>query len=119
MANKRTAKKQEKKAAEKIKKSADIKNKSALTKTSEKSEKNVTKKSVRKTASRKTMKQKLFVQYLGKEIDMDELAKEAKSRWSETGRLIGEIETMEIYVKPEDNAAYVVINGEHRTEISL
>ena len=116
MANKRTAKKQEKKAAEKIKKSADIKNKSALTKTSEK---NVTKKSVRKTASRKTMKQKLFVQYLGKEIDMDELAKEAKSRWSETGRLIGEIETMEIYVKPEDNAAYVVINGEHRTEISL
>ena len=34
-----------------------------------------------------------------------------KKAWTKSGRRIGEIKTMTLYVKPEENAVYYVING--------
>lgn len=34
-----------------------------------------------------------------------------KKAWTKSGRRIGEIKTMTLYAKPEENAVYYVING--------
>ena len=74
----------------------------------------------KKTAARKTAapkkeavkaKSRVFVQYLGKEISTDALAAEAKKAFVAAGHKEEEIETIDIYVKPEENAAYYAVNG--------
>ena len=60
---------------------------------------------VRKRAAKKA-EVKLYVQYQGVERSQEELVEAVKAAW--TGAAI---ETLELYVKPEDGAVYYVING--------
>lgn len=49
---------------------------------------------------------KLYVQYMGKQISQEEAVAAVKAAWT------GEpIQTLELYVKPEDGAVYYVVNG--------
>ena len=61
--------------------------------------------------AKKEAKSRVFVQYLGKEISTDALAAEAKKAFVAAGHKEEEIETIDIYVKPEENAAYYAVNG--------
>ena len=65
----------------------------------------------RKTAAKKEVKAQVFVQYLGKEISADSLVEEAKKAFVAAGHKESEIETISVYVKPEENAAYYAVNG--------
>ena len=47
----------------------------------------------------------LTVQYLGKEMTQQAMVEAVKAQVQE------EIKTLELYVKPEDNAVYYVVNG--------
>ena len=47
------------------------------------------------------------LQYAGKELSVDALAETAKSAW--TGDAIKELT---LYIKPEENRVYCVVNGE-------
>ena len=49
---------------------------------------------------------KLYVQYQGVERSQEEIVEAVKAAW--TGAAI---ETLELYVKPEDGAVYYVVNG--------
>ena len=60
---------------------------------------------VRKRAAKKA-EVKLYVQYQGKQMSQEEMVEAVKAAW--TGAAI---ETLELYVKPEDGAVYYVING--------
>ena len=60
---------------------------------------------VRKRAAKKA-EVKLYVQYQGVERSQEEIVEAVKAAW--TGAAI---ETLELYVKPEDGAVYYVING--------
>ena len=64
-----------------------------------------------KTAAKKEVKAQVFVQYLGKEISADSLVEEAKKAFVAAGHKESEIETISVYVKPEENAAYYAVNG--------
>ncbi len=82
--------------------------------------KKVEKKTEKKTAEKKTttttkaasIKSSMVLQVLGKEISEKELVAQIKKAWtSQFKGKIKDIKTIDIYVKPEDNRAYFVING--------
>ena len=69
------------------------------------------KKAVKKAAPKKEMKTSVVVEYKGKQVEEKEMIAAVKKAWTKSGRRIGEIKTMTLYVKPEENAVYYVING--------
>lgn len=76
---------------------------------------------VKKAPAKKTaVKETVYLQYLGKEIDKDEVIKKVKEVWTKTLKnKISDISTITIYLKPEENAAYYVVNGEVTGSLEL
>lgn len=53
----------------------------------------------------------IILEYCGRQVTENTMIAGAKKVWADAGRTEA-IETMELYVKPEDGAVYCVINGE-------
>ena len=77
------------------------------------------KKTTTKTAAKTTAAKKaepvteVSVQYWGKEIHTSEVADRIKKIWTEDmGKKASELKDLKIYIKPEDNGAHYVINGD-------
>ena len=77
------------------------------------------KKTTTKTAAKTTAAKKaepvteVYVQYWGKEIHTSEVADRIKKIWTEDmGKKASELKVLKIYIKPEDNGAHYVINGD-------
>lgn len=77
------------------------------------------KKTTTKTAAKTTAAKKaepvteVYVQYWGKEIHTSEVADRIKKIWTEDmGKKTSELKDLKIYIKPEDNGAHYVINGD-------
>ena len=69
------------------------------------------KKSVKRAATKTTTT--VTLQFGGKEIDTDALVKTAKDIWRyDMGRKMADLKNVDIYVKPEENRAYYVLNDE-------
>ncbi len=69
---------------------------------------------VRKRAAAKKTEVKLYVQYQGKQISQEEAVEAVKAAWN------GEaIQTLELYVKPEDGAIYYVVNGTESGKVAF
>lgn len=67
----------------------------------------------RKSTVKKEVKETVFVQYAGQEYDINEIRAAVKKAWTEeTGKKESDITEIQIYVKPEEAAAYYVVNGE-------
>jgi len=60
----------------------------------------------------KTIKTELFIELNGKQTHYKTLTDTAKEIWKEEGKLVKDIDTMELYFKPDENSCYYVINGE-------
>lgn len=72
---------------------------------------------VKKAAAVKKVEE-VFVQYGEKEVKVAEIVDTAKAAFKEAnGRKA--IKTVQVYVKPEENAAYYVINSEFTGKIDL
>lgn len=55
----------------------------------------------------------VYVQYWGKEIHTSEVADRIKKIWTEDmGKKASELKDLKIYIKPEDNGAHYVVNGD-------
>ena len=55
----------------------------------------------------------VYVQFAGKSFSQEELVKIAKDVWQyDMNQKAADFKTVEIYVKPEENTAYFVVNGE-------
>ena len=68
----------------------------------------------KKAAPKKVAEPKsaIVYQFADKEYDQASLTKIAKDVWVyDLGKKVEDFKTAEIYVKPEDNRAYYVING--------
>lgn len=100
------AKAAEKKAAKKTKKddAPKAEKKSAEKKTEKKST----------TKAAKAPAVKAVVEYQGIQVNLDDIVAAVKVDW--TGETI---KTLEIYVKPEDAAAYYVVNGTETGKVNL
>ncbi len=75
----------------------------------------------KRTTTRKTaVKETVYLQYLGKEINKDDLVKQVKDIWTkELKNKAGDLKTVTLYLKPEENMAYYVINDDVTGSIAL
>ena len=71
------------------------------------------------TAEKKEVKTVAYVQYAGAEISIEKLEAEAKKAYAALGHKEDEIETLTLYVKPEERAVYYVVNGEGSSEYKI
>lgn len=55
-------------------------------------------------------KTSLFVEYQGKQADDKAIIAAVKKAWTEAGNKVGDMKTMELYIKPEEASVYYVIN---------
>ncbi|SER42755.1 DUF6465 family protein [Lachnobacterium bovis] len=98
-----------------------------VTKKEEKTSKTTTKKATSKTTAKTTSKASkaksveaaLVVQYQDCEVNVEEIKESVKSQFISEGHDEKEIENVAIYVKPEDNSAYYVINEEFNGRVDL
>ena len=107
MATKRQVKKQESKLNAMKAKAAPVVEKVAEKVVEETKE---AAKKVRKAAPKKEMKTTLIVEHQGKQVEDKDMIAAVKKAWTKSGRKIGDIKTMTLYVKPEEAAVYYVIN---------
>lgn len=71
------------------------------------------KKAEPKATAKKAVESVLHVQYAGRSYSQEDLLKIAKDVWKyDLKRKVGELESVEMYVKPEENKVYYVMNGE-------
>ena len=86
----------------------------------------VKKETAKKTTARKTAKAEkpaavhnVYVQFAGKEVLTSALTELVTEKWVAMGHRASSIKTLDLYVKPEDGAAYYVINGKETGKIEL
>ena len=91
-----------------------------------KAEKAPVKKAAPKKAAAKTAKaekaevsQNVYIQFAGKEILVSGLQEQVKNAWVEQGHRAASVKSVDLYVKPEEHAAYYVINGKETGRIEL
>lgn len=65
------------------------------------------------------MKAELFVEFAGKQVAQDELVKNIKKIWTDAGNKASEIKSLNVYVQPDNNIAYYVINDDFKGEYIL
>lgn len=92
--------------------------KTAEKKTALKAEKKTpAKKSAPKSEKPVVKKETVFVQFAGKEINMDTIVESARADFK--ANHTGNVRKLEIYVKPEEHAAYYVVNSKTTGKIDL
>ena len=83
----------------------------AEAKKAEEPKKETAKKAPAKRPAAKDIKTSVVVQFAGKEVAEKDLIAAVKKAYTKKGNKVGDIKTIEIYVKPEESAAYYVVNG--------
>lgn len=71
-------------------------------------------KAATKTATKAASTVKVFVEYQGKQMDMDAILEAVKAAAG-----VKSVKSLEVYVKPEDGAAYYVVNGKDSGKAAL
>lgn len=56
------------------------------------------------------MKTSFYVEYAGKQVEEKDIIARVKELWVADGNKVKDLKTLNLYVKPEENAAYYVIN---------
>ena len=80
-------------------------------KKAEEPKKETAKKAPARRTTAKDIKTSVVVQFAGKEVTEKDLIAAVKKAYTKKGNKAGDIKTIEIYVKPEESAAYYVVNG--------
>ena len=64
-------------------------------------------------------KTSMFVEYKGKQVEDKAILAAVKKAWTESGNKVGDMKTVELYIKPEEAAVYYVINGTDTGKVEL
>ena len=94
--------------------------KKAATKTAAKKP-TTAKTAAKKTAAKKAeIKTEMFLQFAGKEYSQEEILQKVKDIWTyDLGKNVDDIKDVQLYLKPEESAAYYVVNGEESGKVIL
>ena len=65
------------------------------------------------------MKQQIFLQFNEQEVELSVVEANVKKDWKEAGKKLSEIESLDIYVKPQEGKAYYVVNKEVEGKVDL
>ena len=110
----------EKEVKAEVKKAEEVKK--APAKKAEAEKKAPAKKAAAKKAPAKkaAAAEKVSLQYLGKDIKIDDIKEAVKKIWTgELKKKASDLESIDLYLKPEDNAAYYVLNGSFTGKVDL
>ena len=66
-----------------------------------------------------SMKMNFCVQFMGKEYTEQDIVNQIKTDWKNEGNKIGDMKTLDIYMKVEEAKVYYVINGSINKELAL
>ena len=97
-------------------------------KTTAKTTKTAAKKpAAKRTTTRKTtaktapaINEEVYIQFLGREVFAKDVVENIKKVWTdEMGKKAADMKELKVYIKPEENAAYYVINGDVTGSVSL
>ena len=66
-----------------------------------------------------SLKMNFCVQFMGKEYTEQEIVNQIKTDWKNEGNKIGDMKTLDIYMKVEEAKVYYVINGSVNKELAL
>ena len=78
--------------------------------------------SVKRTAKKEYARQALketYVQVNGNEYKQSEILEKVEASFIEAGHKLSALKNLQLYIKPEDNAAYYVVNGEITGKVDL
>ena len=82
--------------------------------------KKAAKKTAAKTTKKADLKTEFFLQFSGKEYTEKEILKKVKDVWTkDLKNKVGDMKDVKIYLKPEESAAYYVVNGDTTGKIDL
>ena len=75
----------------------------------------------RKTTAKKAeLKTEMFLQFAGKEYTEKEILQKVKDIWTKVLKnKVGDMKDVKIYLKPEESAAYYVVNGDTTGKVEL
>ena len=65
------------------------------------------------------MKTSIYIEFSGKQFDEKSLITAVKKEWSDSGNKVGDIKTLQMYIKPEDQAVYYVINETNQGKLNV
>lgn len=65
------------------------------------------------------MKSTFYLEFYGKQLDQAALVKTAKSIWTKSGKKAAELNSLKLYVKPEENMVYYVFNEDETGSFSI
>lgn len=74
---------------------------------------------LREKAQKAATKTDFFLQYRDFEIRIDDIEDKIRQKYVAEGHTAGEIRAMQVYIKPEDHAAYYVINHTDTGKLSF
>lgn len=72
----------------------------------------------RRTTKAAEPKETVYVEYAGKQAAVKDMLEAAKTAFAQTHQGVA-IKTIEIYVKPEEDVAYYVVNGEGSDDFKI
>lgn len=72
-----------------------------------------------KKAAKEELKPEVFIQYQGKEAMVAEAIEKAKAEFVADGHRVSSIKSLQVYLKPEEYAAYYVINQKFAGRVDL
>lgn len=73
----------------------------------------------KKETTKKEIKINAIVEDHGRQIEESAIVANVKKAWKASGKKIGDIKTIELYIKPEENAVYYVVNGTDTGAVAL
>lgn len=65
------------------------------------------------------MKSELTIQFAGKDNTESELIAKAKEAYKAAGNKASDIKKVELYVQPENDVVYFVVNGDFKGEFQI
>lgn len=65
------------------------------------------------------VKPEVYIQFQGQEAVVEEVIEKAKKQFVDEGHRMSTIKTIQVYLKPEEYAAYYVINQKHAGRVDL
>ncbi|MCD7904484.1 MAG: DUF6465 family protein [Clostridiales bacterium] len=63
-------------------------------------------------------KSEFYVEFNGKKVSQDDIAKKAKEIWKDSGNKVKDLKTVELYYQPEAEKCYYVFNGESKDSVN-
>ncbi len=65
------------------------------------------------------MKVDCYIEHNGNQTDLKLLTDTVKEIWKSEGRLVKDLEDVELYFKPDEKICYYVINGSHKGSFEI